>query len=51
MNNDTPEELHPDSADQEISRLIDEVISTSQTDEKIPSKNAATERSPRSTHS
>ena len=38
MKSDTPEELHPDSADQEISRLIDEVISTSQTDEKYRQK-------------
>jgi len=35
MKSDTPEELNPD---QEISRLIDEVISTSQTDEKYRQK-------------
>lgn len=35
MKSNTPEELNPD---QEISRLIDEVISTSQTDEKYRQK-------------
>jgi cob(I)alamin adenosyltransferase len=35
MKSDTPEELNPD---QEISRLIDEVISSSQTDEKYRQK-------------
>ena len=35
MKSDTPEELNPDP---EISRLIDEVISSSQTDEKYRQK-------------